>query len=302
MCQSCYTPCTYNIVHPCVWQLWACHGETVGHHAVGGIHMLSRQDQKMPHQDPKSHLQRTSPSLQKILQKGQLVHHRSLIWTVQTVTWMGKMKIVNLKKTQWSVTVLQHYGSITMSQTSVRIMGKHIQIHMCIQTFHTHCQLLYTHFPNIAKPWIHIAKPCRSWVCELFTNIWKFGCVCAVHAVQELKQKLAKIRAGPPGTRRAEETLFIMKLTKKDKKRPQDDRPRQCRVSRLPVEVWGHMCCVSLWNMHSSILKVTCTQPCHIPMYIMLSCAHCHLQTWTHPFIHEPCACVIYSELQLPGC
>ena len=42
--------------------------------------------------------------------------------------------------------------------------------------------------------------------------------MCAVHAVQELKQKLARIRAGSPGTRRAEETMFIMKLTKKDKK------------------------------------------------------------------------------------
>ena len=39
-----------------------------------------------------------------------------------------------------------------------------------------------------------------------------------MHAVEALKQQLAKIRSGPPGSRRAGETVFMMKLTKKDSK------------------------------------------------------------------------------------
>jgi hypothetical protein len=39
-----------------------------------------------------------------------------------------------------------------------------------------------------------------------------------VHVCEDLKNKLAQIRSGPPGTRRSAETLFIMKLTKKDSK------------------------------------------------------------------------------------
>jgi hypothetical protein len=42
--------------------------------------------------------------------------------------------------------------------------------------------------------------------------------VCVGHGREDLKQKLAQIRSGPPGTRRSAETVFIMKLTKKDAK------------------------------------------------------------------------------------
>ena len=42
--------------------------------------------------------------------------------------------------------------------------------------------------------------------------------MCIVHVCEDLKNKLAQIRSGPPGTRRSAETLFIMKLTKKDSK------------------------------------------------------------------------------------
>jgi len=43
-------------------------------------------------------------------------------------------------------------------------------------------------------------------------------CVCIVHVCEDLKNKLAQIRCGPPGTRRSAETLFIMKITKKNSK------------------------------------------------------------------------------------
>ena len=42
--------------------------------------------------------------------------------------------------------------------------------------------------------------------------------MCIVHVCEDLKNKLAQIRSGPPRTRRAAETLFITKLIKKDAK------------------------------------------------------------------------------------
>ena len=88
-------------------------------------------------------------------------------------------------------------------------------------TFKNGCRIIYD---------IHITKHCAH-IVRTFQNITHHtytlsnlvlstlcDCVCIVHVCEDLKKKLAHIRGGPPGTRRSAETMFIMKITKKDSK------------------------------------------------------------------------------------
>ena len=102
-----------------------------------------------------------------------------------------------------------------------------------------------------------------------------------MYVVKDNKKRLADIRAGPAGTRRARETVFIMKITKKDAKGRKKFDPNSLAFQDYLKRYEDTCVLINLDNRRGHF---------EMNMYTILSHTHVQIIKPIHLCIHEPYA------------
>ena len=113
-----------------------------------------------------------------------------------------------------------------------------------------------------------------------------------MYVVKDNKKRLADIRSGPAGTRRARETVFIMKITKKDAKGKKKFDPNSVAFQDYLKRYEDTCVLINLDNRHGHF---------EVNMYTILSHTHVQIIASIHLCIHETYASFAYIQLPHSG-